>query len=499
MDVAYLIRRAAREHPGVIAVEDEVAALTMRELVARAERIANAMDAAGVPHGASVGILMENRWEYVLVDAAIALGRRVRVAFNARLHLDDFAYMAEDAGVAVLFHSERYAEDAAALAERLDLVAVNVDGGLEALEARGDAAPVARDGDPEGPAWITYTSGTTGRPKGVVLSHRSIRVVAFNLLLHLGPVRPGRQVVLTQALSHGAGYFVLPWLISGAGVYVVRKFDPDEVLRVAERREADLLKIVPAMIPPLLEASGGRRLDYDSIVYGAAPIAPALLEHALDRLGPVLVQIYGQSEAPVTITCLAKEDHLGTGDERFSAGRAFRSVAAEIRDADGLALPAGEVGELYVNAPQAMTGYHGLADATAAAMPGGWIRTSDMAREDERGFITLLGRRDEMINSGGYNISPREVERVLNEHPSVGEVVVFGRPDERWGQAVTAAVRAAAGATISADELSEFARPRLGFRAPKSISVLDAIPLTPYGKVDRTRLLAAVDAIANGK
>jgi fatty-acyl-CoA synthase len=498
VDVAYLIRRAAREHPSAPAVDDGVCALTTRELVVRAERIANALDAMGVPPGASVGILLENRWEYVLVDAALALGRRVRVAFNARLHLDDFAYMASDAGIALLFHSSRYAEEAAALQEQLGILAVDVDASLDALERRGDPEPVPRAGDAEDAAWITYTSGTTGRPKGVVLSHRSISTVAFNLLLELGPVRPGRQVVLTQALSHGAGYFVLPWLISGAGVYVMRTFDPAEVLDVARRPHADVLKIVPAMIPALLEEAGGDGLDFDSIVYGAAPIAPALLERAIDHLGPVLVQIYGQSEAPVTLTCLAKEDHLGDGDQRFSAGREWRTVAAEIREPGGAVLGPGEVGELHVRAPQVMSGYHGLPEATAAVLRDGWISTSDMARRDERGFITLLGRRDEMINSGGYNISPREVERVLSEHPAVSEAVVFGRPDERWGQAVTAAVRAVTGVTITPAELSEFARPRLGFRAPKTISVLDAIPLTPYGKVDRTRLLAAVDALVGG-
>ena len=140
-----------------------------------------------------------------------------------------------------------------------------------------------------------------------------------------------------------------------------------------------------------------------------------------------------------------------------------------------------------------------LPEATADTLRHGWVRTSDMARQDDRGFVTLLGRRDEMINSGGYNISPREVERVLAEHPAVGEVVVFGRPDERWGQAVTAAVSVATGSTITPGELSEFARPRLGFRAPKAISVVDAIPMTPYGKVDRTRLMAAVDGADGGQ
>src|SRR5262249_20794762 len=147
------------------------------------------------------------------------------------------------------------------------------------------ATPVQRGGSVEAPAWITYTSGTTGRPKGITLSHRSIREVALNLLLELGPVAPGEQLVLTQALSHGAGYFVLPFLMSGAGVYVLRRFDPEEVLAVGKRANVNTLKLVPAMIPQLIDAAEGPGTDYASVVYGASPIAPAVLGRALDRLG----------------------------------------------------------------------------------------------------------------------------------------------------------------------------------------------------------------------
>ena len=494
MDVAYLIRRAAHWYPDAPAVEDGERALTMRELVSLAERLANRLDALGVPPGGSVGVLMENRWEYVLVDAAIALARRTRVAMNARLALDDFRFMASDADVSVLFHTSTFAEEAEAMRADLGLIPIDIDIQLQAELDQADATVVLRGGTDEDPAWITYTSGTTGRPKGIILSHRSISQVAMNLLLELGPVVPGQVAVLTQPLSHGAGYFVLPWLIAGGGLYVVRRFDPEDVLAVGRRPEVGLLKIVPAMLPPLLEASGSQPISFSSIVYGAAPIAPAVLDLALEAFGPVLVQIYGQSEAPVTLTVLGKQDHVGEGEQRFSAGRPWRTVTAQIRDDDGRVKAPGEEGELFVNGLHLMSGYRGLPDATAAVMRDGWIKTNDMAREDDRGFISLLGRRDEMINSGGFNISPREVERVLNEHPSVQEVVVFGVPDDRWGQAVTAAVQAHAGQRLSSAELSEFARPRLGFRAPKTISLLAGIPRNPYGKVDRLKLTEAVEA-----
>jgi fatty-acyl-CoA synthase len=493
LDVGYLIRRAATAHPDVTAVEDHERALTMRELVDKAERLANAFDVMGVPDGASIGILLENRWEYVVVDAAIALSRRVRVALNVRLHLDDFRYTADDSDMKVLIHSAQFAAEAAALKDELGIEPLDVDDAFEDRLAASDPTPVARGGDAEGAAWITYTSGTTGRPKGVTLSHRSIREVAFNLLLELGPVEPGTQAVLTQPLSHGAGYFVLPWLIAGAGLYIMRRFDPEEVLTVGARPQARLLKVVPAMLPQLLDAAGDRAFGYDSVVYGASPIAPAVLERALAQFGPVLMQIYGQSEAPVTLTILGKAEHALEGHQRFSAGRAWKSVAVEVRTPEGLRAAPGERGEVFVRGSHMMTGYRGLPEDTAEVLVDGWVRTKDIARTDERGYVYLLGRGDEMIISGGYNISPREVERVLNQHPAVVNAVVFGQPDERWGQAVVAAVCAETDAGLTSAELDAFARPLLGFRAPKRIALLDRIPTNAYGKVDRKRLLIAVD------
>lgn len=496
MDTAYLLRRAAREFPTSPAVDDGRYQLTLEGLLARGERLANALDALEVPEGARVGVLSGNRSEYLEADVAIALGRRVRVALNARLHLEDHRNVAADSGMKLLFHSREHEDVAAALRDELGVVTVSFDQETDGSPWYGtlidQASPATRlrSTEDESPAWLTYTSGTTGRPKGVVLSHRAVREVAFNLLLEFGPVEPGEQLVLTQALSHGAGYFALPYLLRGAGLYVCRAFDPDEVWAVSARGNIRTLKLVPAMLPPLLERDR-RTWGYDTVIYGASPIPQPVLEASMERFGPSLVQLYGQSEAPMTISCLHKRDHL-LEHARLSAGRPWRTVAVEVRDGERVVEP-GQIGEIFVRGKHMMTGYHDNPAATAETLVSGWIATKDMARTDECGFIYLQGRSDEMINSGGYNIAPREVEDFLVTHEGVEEAIVLGLPDARWGEAVTAIVRQRGGAELSEEHLIAFARPRLGIRTPKRVIIRDEIPRTPYGKVDRGALRAELE------
>lgn len=495
VDLSYLMRRAASSFPDQIAILDGETVLSMRAMVRQAERFANALEGLGVAPGTRVALLSENRWEYVVADLALILGRYVRVALNARLDIGNHEQVLADAGVGVLIHSAGFAPEAIVLRDRLGVrtICFDADGSGAHFSALAESAsdrPVTRRGENEDAAWITYTAGTTGKPKGVVLSRRAIREVAFNLLLELGPVAPGGRIMLPQALSHGAGYFTLPWLLSGAGVRIFRSFDPAEVVTIGAAEPGSLFKCVPAMLSPIIAESRSCDPRFGSIVYGASPISRAVLEASLDRFGPILTQIYGQSEAPATLTCLKPADHLGSGDERFSAGRPWRSVAIEIRDADGRALPPGEAGEVVISGPHMMTGYHGLPERTAEVMRNGWIATRDRGVIDERGFVHLRGRMDDMIISGGYNIAPKEVEDALCGLAAIEDVSVIGIPDARWGTAVAAAVTLKPGAAQTIDQVIAFAKPLLGFRAPKVVRIVEAIPRTPYGKVDRTALTA---------
>jgi fatty-acyl-CoA synthase len=485
-----MIRAGADRQPDVVAVDDGVRRLTAAGLVDRAERLANALEAAGAHPGTPIGVLSENRAAYVETDVAIAFLRGVRVALNARLHLDEHRFVAADSGMRVLLHSARFDEEASALRDD-GVQTISLDEELDQLITAASSTRVERQGDGEDPAWITYTSGTTGKPKGVVLSQRAIVEVARNLIAEFGPIGEGDVIVLPQPLSHGAGYFVLPWVASSGGVYVMRGFDPEEVLAVGARPEARILKCVPAMLPPLLEQAAAAAFGYGGVIYGASPIPRPVLGEALERFGPILSQIYGQSEAPVTITCLPADAHADDV-RRFSAGRPFERVRLEVRGGDGETLGPGEIGEVAVTGPHLMTRYHGLPEATAAVFENGWVMTRDLGFLDESGYLHLRGRSDEMIISGGYNISPREVEIALGEFPGVEEVAVAGVPDVEWGTAVTAMVKFRGETSATPGELVTFAKARLGFRTPKFVTVVDAIPKNAYGKVDRLRVLASL-------
>jgi fatty-acyl-CoA synthase len=486
VDLAHLIRRAGRRFPRAGVIEDGRNSRHLRETIDRAERLANALDGLDVPPQAAVAVLAENRIEFAEIDFALLLARRVRVALNARLHVDDFEQMLADSQAVLLIHSSEHAEVAQQLAERVGLSLINLDDGYEDLLAQADATPLVRAGSEEDPAWISYTSGTTGKPKGVVLSRRALRHVGLNLLLELDDIQPGEQLILTQPLSHGAGYFVIPYLLSGAGLVIQRRFDPEMLVSAARRPEVRSAKIVPAMLPPLLELSSAPALE--TLIYGGSAISKQLMEASLERFGPLLVQIYGQSEAPMTLTFLSREDHVADDDHRLSAGQPWRSVALEARDPQGHPLAAGAVGEIYVAGDHMMTGYLSQPDATAAVLKDGWLATRDMGYLDERGYVFLMGRLDDMIISGGFNIAPREVELELLKHPAISDCAVYGSADPRWGAAVHVAVVATT--HITGGAIIDWARPRLGFRTPKQVHLIEVMPRNAYGKVDRESLTA---------
>lgn len=506
MNLALLLQRAARQHADRLAVAGPNGTRTYRQLDRRARQLAGGLHARGLEPGDRVAVLLRNRTEYPEIDVALAYGGFVRVALNSRLGLREFRLATEDCTARAIVSEPRFDEDVAALSAGTGMLWIRLDGRPEIAdgddyEAFLNGAPLWAPDlglSPDSLAWISYTSGTTGRPKGVMLSHRALAAVAFNLMLEVGPNSELGSVMLPQPLSHGAGYFVLAYLASGASVHVASEFDPEEITERGRTYGVDTLKLVPTMLSRLLAAELPGPTPFRHIIYGASPIDAPIMDAALESFGPILSQIYGQSEAPVTITCLREHDHARPGPHRGSAGRPWRTVDVQVVDPDGQALPPGELGEVAVRGPHLMTGYYGNPELTSEAMRSGWLWTNDMGTTDDEGYVYLRGRRDDMINSGGFNIAPREVEEALLVHPTVQECAVVGVPDPEWGQSICAFVVPRPGVAVDIGDLTAFAKDHLGFRRPRRIVELDALPYTSYGKVDRQALLKVGTATGDG-
>ncbi|MBI4590491.1 MAG: AMP-binding protein [Candidatus Rokubacteria bacterium] len=510
MDVARLVRRAARLYPDREAVVAGGVRRTLAEVDVRSDRLANGLLALGLRRPDRAAVLLKNCAEYMEVDFGLAKAGLVRVSLNARLGTPDHRVTLGDAGVSAVIYGAQFGEIAETLRAEHPGIAhwirlgggagPGLDYGAWLGDQRATAPPVANG--PGDLYSLFYTSGTTGRPKGVMHTHGVIARVALNLLLDCLVIGPEDRVLLLQPLSHGSGFFMLPAFLRGACSVILDRFDPEEVVATARRERVSIIKLIPTMLIKLLDGSRATRGDLGgvrSIIYGASPMPVEKLKEAIDRFGPVFVQIYGQAEAPVTITVLPAEEHRPGGTEAEvrrlgSAGRPFLSVDARVLGADGSPVAPGEAGEVVVRSDHVMAGYWRRPDLTAEVLKDGAVYTRDMATVDEQGYIYLLGRRDEVINSGGFNIAPREVEEVLYGHAAVSEAAVIGIPDSTWGEAVHACVALKPGAVVSEAELLEFCKPVLGFRRPKGITFLPALPKNPYGKVLRQELRKRVGA-----
>jgi acyl-CoA synthetase (AMP-forming)/AMP-acid ligase II len=317
--------------------------------------------------------------------------------------------------------------------------------------------------------------------------------VATNILCNLVDPKPGEMMLHAASLIHASGTMVLPYWVRGGVAGVLPGFVPEEYCAAVERWRPAAINLVPTMIGMLLDMPGIEHRDFGSvetIVYGASPMPRPVLERGLERFGPVFVQYYGQTEAPLAIACLGKEEHAAAAPERLlSCGRPGVEVEIRLIGEDGADVAAGEPGEIVLRAPFVMKGYTDEALTREAFLPGGWLRTRDVGRFDAEGYLTLIDRTSDMIVTGGYNVYPREVEDVLAGHPAVLRVAVVGLPDARWGEAVTAFVMLREGEPADEAALVAFARDRLGaYKAPKSVRFVDEIPLSAVGKPLRRAL-----------
>ncbi len=509
---AGLLRYWAAVSPGHTALRRDADQLDYAGLDARSNQVAQALLASGVGPGDRVAYLDKNSLEQVeLYFGAVKVGA-VPTPINYRLAPPEIAYIVADAGAKVLavgselLPAVEAVEDDLAVATLL-VIGNEVAGGRHTYAGWRDAFP---PDDPQLPieasdvAYQMYSSGTTGRPKGVLLTHANL-VAEIAAVSDIGRFGPGAVSLVAMPLFHiGGGGYLLGGLAHGATNVLVRDIVPADLVETFEAERVTHCFVVPAVIQAMLGVPGVADRDFSSLqrlVYGASPISERVLADALRTFGAPLVQVYGLTETTGAVVYLPPEDHDPDGPRKHRLRSAGLPVAGvELRVVDpttGVGLPTGEVGEVWVRAPMVMQGYWHLPDATSEAIAeGGWLRTGDLGHLDADGYLYLYDRLKDMIVSGGENIYPAEVENVLMSHPAVADAAVIGVPDERWGERPLAILvrrpsgdPGAGGPGAGDDELLAWCRARLaGFKCPDRLVWVDALPRNPSGKVLRKQL-----------
>lgn len=494
-----LVSRSLQCHSDRIAFMTPDGDISYEELRRLIARIAGAMQDAGLKSGDGVAMIAPNRPEaFAALMAAMSVGARY-TPLHPMGSLADHVTVCADAEIsAIVADGPQYGEHGAAIAAELDPSPqlLLIGGGtsadvLQAPETDGVIPSLARESDI---ALLGYTGGTTGRPKGVMLPHRSLVTHLYLTVAHWQFPSELRFLGSTP-LTHALAGIVPAVFHQGGSVVLTKGFDPEQFCTTVEKHRITATFLVPSMLYVLLDYLAEHPHDLSSlqtIQYGAAPISPARLEQALDVFGPVFVQIYGQSEAPNTVATLAKEDHdLRRPDRLASCGKPHPSLDVAILDDNDQPCAVGQLGEVCVRGPLVMDGYWRQPEVTAETLRNGWLHTGDVGYLDADNFLYLTDRKKDMVITGGFNIYPREVEDVLVTHAEVGAAAVIGIPDPKWGEAVAAFVVRTPGGTATAQELIALVRERKGpVHAPKRLEFLDNLPLTPLGKIDKKQLRA---------
>lgn len=503
MNVAALLTKAARTYPMRPALTYGDRQETYQGFRARVGSFAGGLAALGVGTGDRVAILQSNGPALLeTLFAAFTLGA-VAVPINARLHPREVAVIMQDSRPRVLVAGSEFLAGLDGVRGEMppvELVASGAAGGALSYDrvlsmGASDVADVEVDADAV--AWLFYTSGTTGRPKGAMLTHRNLLAMTMNVFADIYPFAAADVVLHAAPLTHGSGLYALPAIAKGAHniIFPPRSFDAGALLReIVERRVTVIAFLSPTQVTRLVRSPERSRHDLSSlraIVYGGAPMAARDVEEAVAAFGPILIQLYGQGEAPMTITAL---DPAVLGDQPeprrlSSAGTPRTDVEVRIVDGTGAPLPPGAIGEVVLRGEVVMAGYWRNPEATAEALRNGWLHTGDLGYLDDRGYLFLQDRTRDVIITGGANVYCREVEDVLLRHPAIHDAVVFGIPDDEWGEAVMAVVVLAPGADLSEAETMAFCRDHLaGYKKPKRVEFVAEIPRNAYGKVTRREL-----------
>ena len=477
MNLVHLLLRSARWLPDQPALAvGKCPVRTYREMASRVAGIAeNLRTKFSLEQGARVALAMKNCPEFYEVLFACWHAGLTAVPMNAKLHPKEFAYILDDSGAKLCFVTPELQSA--------------VPSGIAPSEALGDAEASPADVEPEDVAWLFYTSGTTGVPKGAMLTHRNMLFQTQAYFADIDKLDPGDTALHPAPLSHGSGLYGLPHFAVGAANVSPESghFEPAEIFELLEHWPNASFFAAPTMIVRLLASPAARTPQkLKTITYGGAPMYVADCLRAIELFGPRLFQLFGQGEAPMTITGLAqlfheKRQHLE------SCGLPRTGCEVKIFDENDRELPAGEIGEIVTRSDCVMKGYWDNPQATARALRGGWLHTGDVGSMDAGGFLTIKDRSKDMIISGGANIYPREIEEVLLRHPAVAECSVVGRPHREWGEEVIAFV--VRKKSVSPDDLEQLCLENIArFKRPREYRFVDVLPKNNYGKVLKTEL-----------
>lgn len=502
--VAELYVAALRANRDAVAVVADDRTLSYAELERASFRLARALRAKGLRRQDTLALLVGNRPEAVATLIAAQLLGLKSLSLHPMASEEDHEFVLSDSQakavvVDIRNHGERAkllrASGVVPMVLGLDAsvdgnVAEAGPGGLFA-EAEGmDDSPFAPEALAQDITKISYTGGTTGRSKGILHAHRTtVTMIGQMLGAYEWPAQP--RYLVTTPISHASGSLILPVLIRGGTIFLAEKFSASDFLARVRRDRINLGFAVPTQIYALLDDPALPRTDLSSlelVLYGAAPIAPVRLREALERIGPVFGQLYGQAEAPMTLTYLEKRHHDPAHPERLgSCGRILTGNRVALLDTDLREVPVGEIGEICVRGPLVMNGYLNRPEENEKVFAGDWLHTGDMARMDAQGFLYIVDRAKDMIITGGFNVFPSEIEACLAQHPAVAMSAVIGTPHEKWGEAVTAIVVCRPGCTRpTVHEIVEHVSRHKGVvHAPKQVFFEEALPLTALGKIDR--------------
>ncbi|MDJ0824772.1 MAG: AMP-binding protein [Rhodobacter sp.] len=493
MNLAIWLERAAAVSGGAPALcHGDAVVADYRGFADRAAPFAAALRERGVTPGDRVAVFAKNHPDYLVVMFGVWIAGAAAVPINAKLHAKEAAWIIGDAGAVLGVVT---AELGAALAAEVQVPLVEI-GGAEFIEMTSGAGMGSVPREPDDLCWLFYTSGTTGRPKGVRITHGMLMATSLAYPVDVDPVSAADAALYAAPMSHGAGIYAPIHVRVGAAHIVPRSggFDADEVLALARGHGQVSMFMAPTMVRRLTDAAkaAGRRGEgIKTVVYGGGPMYLADIVEAVDWFGPRFVQIYGQGECPMAITALSRDEVADRSHPRWrerlgSVGRAQSVVEVAIGGPDGVLGP-GETGEIMVKGLPVMPGYWRNEAATAKTLRDGWLMTGDVGRLDADGYLTLADRSKDVIISGGTNIYPREVEEVLMQHTGVHEVSVVGRPSAEWGEDVVAFV--VASGAVDQRALDAFCLENIArFKRPKSYMFVDALPKNNYGKVLKTEL-----------